>query len=111
MKSMKSPPPDSQEEKAEMSVAGMQPEYPYGLRISLNEDSIEALGLVSMPAIGQKMIVNARVEVVGITNSKQSNGDEYKCVDLQITDMDLSPDKQKSDSAAKLYNGDGKPKG
>lgn len=101
LKSMKLPPSDSPEEMAE-SVAEQQ-QYPYGLRIDLNEDSLESLGMVTMPQVGQKMIVTARVEVCSVSEYANQGGDKNQSVCLQITDMDLAPDKEKQDVQKKLY--------
>lgn len=80
---------------------GSAPKYPYGLRISLDSDSLESLGIKSLPAVGTKLLVTAVVEVSSTRETQQQDGTSDKGVDLQITEMELSS--PPSDIASRLY--------
>lgn len=79
---------------------GDGPAYPYGLSISLNDDTLKKLGMDAMPEIGAKMQLMAVVEVTSTSQYNQQSGTD-KNVSLQITDMALaSPG---ADPASKMY--------
>lgn len=69
--------------------------YGYGLRISLSEEQVEALGLESNPpAAGSQVGIRATARVVRLTQEADPS-DEDKDVDvtlaLQITDLEVIP--------------------
>lgn len=82
-------------------LSEVKEEYPYGLRICLNNDTIKMLGLSEMPEVGTGFNMKAVVKVVSTNEYEDETGEKYT-VDLQITDMDLMPQKMKID-AEKLY--------
>lgn len=102
----------SPEEKKEYagSVVAEAPMYPYGLRISLGDDAIDKLGLVGNPEAGQKLMLVARVEVVGFSQDKTFTGDIEKSLSLQITEMALAPDTDKKTDPEKVLYGAGEDK-
>jgi hypothetical protein len=83
-------------------IADDSPVYPYGLRVHLDEDSLDALGMKTLPKVGGSMYLGANVKVVSVSdNEHTSEGGEthrHRSVELQITDMGL--DKAESDSNA-----------
>lgn len=65
------------------------PQYPYGLEIQLNKDSLSKLGIkVSDYETGDSFTIEARVEVRSVSTSKGSYGSSQDMT-LQITDMAL----------------------
>lgn len=65
------------------------PKYPWGLFITLNDDSLEKLGITTLPTAGTTVTILARAEVTG-TRENQTQGNESEMsVDLQITDMQV----------------------
>ncbi|NYT45135.1 hypothetical protein H0A64_09905 [Alcaligenaceae bacterium] len=64
------------------------PEYPYGLRINLDDDSLKKLGITELPEVGTTMTLQARVEVVSVSQHESDNG-KHRDMSLQITDMTL----------------------
>jgi hypothetical protein len=84
---MKTPPDDSNEATASYN------QYGYGLRIRLNDDQCEALGITTPPAAGSKININAVAFVASATQSVEDDGDDAGndvYLELQITDMELS---------------------
>ena len=65
-------------------------EYPYGLRIRLENDDLEKLGIANLPDVGTSMKIHADATVQSVS-SNQTKGDEgsKKCVELQITGMQI----------------------
>lgn len=64
------------------------PEYPYGLRVGLDSESLDKLNMTELPAIGTTMTLMAKVEVVSVSQHKSGDGKD-RDVSLQITDMEL----------------------
>jgi hypothetical protein len=64
------------------------PKYPYGLSISLNDDTLKKLGITELPNVGAKMKLVAVVEVCSTSQYAEQDGVD-KNVSLQITDMEL----------------------
>ena len=67
--------------------------YPYGLRIYLNDDQCEALGIKGAISAGTQITIMARATVVRCTESTEVDGDDTGndiSLDLQITDMGIA---------------------
>lgn len=68
-----------------------QPDYPYGLRINLNEGSLkklEAAGLEGQPEIGDYIDLRCFARVTSVS-SNETDGGANRCVELQIEQMAL----------------------
>jgi len=70
------------------AVMSDRPEYPYGLNISLENDSLDKLSMKSLPDVGDEMTLIAKVKVVSVSSNESESG-ERRSISLQITDMDL----------------------
>lgn len=92
---------DEAKEMAKPEMADV-PKYPYGLKISLNHDSIEKLGMPAMPAVGKKMMLHAMVEVCCVSEYDSKEGGKNSSMELQITSMGLEAPKK--DAAKELYS-------
>lgn len=66
------------------------PEYGYGLRIDLDEDALQKLGIKELPDVESIMNLEAMVEVCSVSSFDSKDG-EKRSICLQITDMALSP--------------------
>lgn len=82
------------------------PKYPWGLKLTLDDDALEKLGITSMPAVGTKMQLSATVEVCSTSAYSTQEGESEASVSLQITAMELSGANSASDAATMLYGGD-----
>lgn len=82
---------------AETSVLNDSSNYPYSLRIYLGPEEVSKLQLKD-PQIGQKMQLEAMVEVVAVS-SENTKGDESKVsVTIQIKEMMFeSPEEEKAE--------------
>lgn len=65
------------------------PEYPYGLTISLDDESLSKLSMGEMPAVGTVMQLTALVKVCGVSQYENQQGSDSN-LSLQITDMELA---------------------
>lgn len=89
--------------KMEEQCCIAEQDYPYGLSVSLEEDSIQKLGIDKLPEIGQKFALNAIVEVTSISDY-QSQENRNRCIRLQITDMELAgPPKEEKSAESVMY--------
>ena len=82
------------------SISEEKPQYPYGLRISLDNDALEKLGIKTLPASGKVIMVIAKCEVKSV-NESDYEGEKRKSMELQITDLCLETEKK--DFSKSLY--------
>ena len=64
-------------------------DYPYGLRVDLNKDSLKALGLSAVDfTAGGSLMLKAKCDVISVRTGagKKRN---YESVELQITELAL----------------------
>lgn len=62
------------------------PEYPYGLRIHLDHESMKKAGMEELPEIGKEIYLRAKAHVSSASSDKRKDGEERR-VELQITHM------------------------
>lgn len=80
----------------------MDSEYGYGTCIHLDEDQCEALGLTTLPAPGQVVMIRARCVVTRTMVEDDGEGPENH-MNLQITDMELGASNDSPSAASMLY--------
>lgn len=78
----------------EKTIMADAPKYPYGLKINLDETSMGKLGIEGLPAVGQKMMLHAVVEVCSVSAYDSKEGGLKKGMDLQIVAMELEEKKE-----------------
>ena len=74
---------------APCSCEGEKEKYPWGLRISLENDQLDALEMKSMPGIGSTMTMTCEVRVTGCREDERQDGEAERCLSLQITSMGM----------------------
>lgn len=94
MVSMANTPEEAKKDMAmPASVSAMSgPKYPYGLCLSLDDDSLKKLGLAGdMPAVGEVIHFTAiaKVTSASMNDRETTDGGSEQCcrIELQITDM------------------------
>lgn len=90
------------EHKHEYKESELSSEYGYGLCIHLEEDQCEALGITTLPAPGQVVMIRARAVVTRTRVENDGEGPE-KYMSLQITDMELGGAQPEQSPATMLY--------
>ena len=107
---MKLKPQPKAEEKTLLSVDSDRPEYPYGLRISLDDESLTKLGMSELPTVDAEFILEALTCVIGVSrNYTQDPGTQHRLLELQIKTLQLTPAKEQSEAshAQQLYSNSG----
>lgn len=61
--------------------------YPYGLRLDLNNDSLDKLKMDDLPKVGKTVKITAEASVERVEESTSSKGVPRRSVALQITKM------------------------
>lgn len=100
MKSMKMSEQESAEYAMPTAMSG-QPLYPWGLQITLDDESLKKLGLSNLPALDEVLEIRCKAQVTGLNSRKEGNDEDESCVILQITDMEV--ESRDRDVASKLY--------
>jgi hypothetical protein len=108
LKSMKLDKSDREETKAGPIDASDQPAYPWGLQVRLDEQSLDKLGLDTLPKVDGELMLIAKVRVVAVSSNEHSKGGEgkthkHKSVELQITAMALDDVPAEKDASDELY--------
>ncbi len=86
-------PKERKEEAAEMTPGKYKgPEYPYGLSITLNEETLAKLGIEELPRVGDEMRVEAMAKVTSVSMRSDKSDEDERCVGLQITELACEPD-------------------
>ncbi len=74
----------------EAAVASDEPAIPYGLSITLDDESLDKLGFKKLPAVGDRMVVAAIGKVESVserTDTRETDRD----VRIQLERLDVSP--------------------
>ena len=99
---------ESKPEEMNESMDYDDPEYPYGLCITLGKEELEKLGITVLPQVGSEMMVHAKA-YVKMTRAYDTQGDgKDMSVELQITDMAIEPaegEVNNEQRASMLYGG------
>jgi len=96
--------PEMKDEKKEYGIGSAQvDEYPWGLLLTLNKDSLEKLGIdVSKVDIAQKVTLNCEASITAVSQSASKTNTD-RSVTLQIQKMECSLGKTPSPSRMKGY--------
>lgn len=82
-----------------------EPQYPYGLCLTLDKEQLDKLGITALPSVGTEMMINARAVVKSVSSYETQGGNDMS-VSLQITDMGIgqTENAQNEGRATKLYS-------
>lgn len=72
------------------------PEYPYGTRLCLDDDTLKKLGISDPPKVGAYVMIMAKAEVVSRSEYESKHdgkATDSKSCDLQITEMSIEEGK------------------
>ena len=96
-------PKEGKENTAEAAEM-VAPSYPWGLSISLYNDSLEKLGLTDKKfSVGDEMTIECVVKVSGVSEDETINDGTRKRVGLQITEMGVKTDTEEDKQAKGIY--------
>lgn len=81
----------AQEAQAQVGLtpAADAPKYPWGLEINLNDDSLDKLGVKTLPAVGTEVTIVAKATISSTSERSTESDGNCASMSLQITDMRL----------------------
>lgn len=71
--------------------ASKAPRYPWGLSVNLDDASLKALGLKTMPPVGSELTLQAKCCVTSSSERHEKGGSASRDASLQITHMAVAP--------------------
>ncbi len=84
------------------SASSAAPSYPWGASLSLDHEALEKLEITTLPAVGDVLILMAKVKVTSVSAQDSEHG-KSRAVSLQITDACLEPEDAKRSAVEALY--------
>jgi hypothetical protein len=91
-------------EKMPGAIAMSPPEsgdqYPYGLRIRLENEQLDKLGFDELPKVGEYVTITAECCVSSASQNERKGGEPYRTVELQIEKLGCEEDDDEDDVAA-----------
>jgi hypothetical protein len=72
-----------------MPSAADAPKYPWGLSISLDDGSLDKLGVKTLPAVGTEVTIVAKATVSSTSEYSTEGAGASASMSLQITDLQL----------------------
>lgn len=91
MKDMSTTPAEAAAYAAEPTERNEAPEYPYGLRISLSDASMQKLGISGTPSVGAKFTLHGMACVISSTTYENKDDGQSRSAELQIEMLDMAP--------------------
>lgn len=103
---------DSEKENWGNAVMCEPPDYPYGLRLDLDESALQKMAVNKLPQVGDMVQIAgyARVMAVSVRADEDYDGDDDeddqldRGISLQITAMGIAPAAQEDDTSKTLYD-------
>ena len=97
------------EEPNEKETMLGQSDYPYGLCIHLDNETLDKLGISELPEVGKEINLSAVGYVKSASMSDSEEGGKMKSLGIQITDLGLGKmgkkSEKKEEAAKVLYKG------
>lgn len=87
-------------EKMNAAMPGVGPggdQYPYGLRIRLENEQLDKLGLDEMPAVGEYITITAECCVSSASQNERKGGEPNRTLELQIEKLGCEEDEEPDD--------------
>ncbi len=85
-------------EREPSSVAQEESKFPFGLSLHLNSDSLDKLGIATLPEVGASFNLMAVTVVEAISEFESEESGKERTLTLQITDMALEGKKTQADT-------------
>ncbi len=78
------------ERKSAEKAMDEQPAVPWGLSITLDDESLDKLGFKKLPDVGDRMVV-AAIGTVKPVSERSSERDKNRDVSIELDKLDVSP--------------------
>ena len=85
------------------ATANDTPKYPYGLRITLNDEAMKKLGMKEIPSVGSSKKIYAKADVVESSVMETAENGKSMRMELQITDLAFMDEAEGESPEEKLY--------
>lgn len=106
LKNMKLPPP--KEKEPEPCCVSPREEYPWGLRLHLQTEQLEQLGIEKLPDVETEVQITARAKVTSVNSGASAHDKQIRrSVELQITDLALAAAKKPAKESKDVFYGEG----
>lgn len=79
-------------------------EYPYGMRLHLDTEALEKLGISELPEVGTELMLMAKVVVQDVHSSDSAHGSN-RSIGIQLTDAALEKPKKASKASEEIFYG------
>lgn len=76
------------------------PEYPWGLSIRLEDETLTKLGVTTLPDVGDEFRLVCIARVDSVSQSQMASGRNDRCVSLQITQMGIDAETDEKEASA-----------
>ena len=76
-------------------------EFPWGLKLSLDAEDLDKLGLI--PTVGEEVIISAVAKVTDAHISESEDDGKRRSAGLQITSMGISNKADEKSASEKIY--------
>lgn len=80
-------------------------DYPYGLRVNLDHESLQKLGIDKLPAVGEKLHLHAHAHVVSAEERSTEGGKKHRSVGLELRKMQIGQNEGHDAAQTRLANG------
>lgn len=80
---------DKHKDADAMSPIGAQNDYPHGLSVHLDHESLSKLGMHKLPKVGDKLHLHAHAHVTSVREEHRDGGKANRHIELQLRKMDL----------------------
>lgn len=90
---------------AEQTVGGGGEDYPYGLRVNLDHESLAKLGIDKMPSVGDKLHLHAHAHVVSAEERSTEGGKKHRHVGLELRKMQVGESGDETAQQTRMAHG------
>lgn len=77
-------------------VSPRKQEYPWGLSLNLENESLEKLGIEHLPDVGTECTLRGVGKIVRVSQSASENDKNSRMIEIQITKLALEHDNSKT---------------
>jgi len=81
------------------------PDYPWGLKVHIDDDTMRKLGIDALPEVGAEFMLKAKCFVCSVSYNDSENSKEHMSMSLQITDMALDKEKKATKAGEEVFYG------
>ena len=81
------------EEGARPVAMGERDEFPFGLTLHLEDETLKKLGVTGLPKVGSTDTLTAKFKVTSVSENTSEGSEERRSVSLQITDLQVGSGK------------------